>query len=321
MKARTLLGLIVCNLIWSANPAMAKIMLNRHSPAAVAWLRYFSAFAFFCALALLFPLLVARLPRLKGFSSPFLKPRTGRDAVLIIILAFMTFCFSPVTQMTGLAASRATDNALIVAMEPLITVCLAWVFLRESLSRTTLFGIALAVAGFVLLSGVDGAVVRGFLDSQAIGNLVILASLFGEACYSVIARQLMMRYSAPSIFGSGLGLGVVFLTIALSVFSIAGGTVWTPGFLAAIEPKELFALFWLGPVGTTLTYIFWMVALAEASVGTIALTLFIQPVFGALWGHWFLTENLTFQQGVGAVLILLALFSQTVLTPRAQAVR
>ena len=47
MSARTLLGLIVCNLIWSAHPLMGKWLLESVSPEQGAWMRYSSALLFY----------------------------------------------------------------------------------------------------------------------------------------------------------------------------------------------------------------------------------------------------------------------------------
>ena len=67
------------------------------------------------------------------------------------------------------------------------------------------------------------------------------------------------------------------------------------------------ALLWLGPFGTTLSYVFWMSALSKAPVASVALTLLVQPLFGALWGTLFLAEPFPLAKQLGGGLILAGL--------------
>ena len=125
LQLKVLFGLILCNLIWSAHPLMGKWLLEDFTPAECAWLRYTSALVAFLALRPLLPKRVDTRP-------PNQPIRSFRDIAFIAVLGLLAFCFSPLLQLTGLHDSRATDNALIIAMEPLITVGAAWLFLRQA---------------------------------------------------------------------------------------------------------------------------------------------------------------------------------------------
>ena len=67
----------------------------------------------------------------------------------------------------------------------------------------------------------------------------------------------------------------------------------------------------MGPIGTALAYFYWMTALTEAPVASLAITLFIQPVMGTIFGHLFLGDHLTWIQGLGGGLILLGVIAQS----------
>jgi len=296
VSIKALLGLILCNVVWSANPAMAKIVLRDFVPAHAALLRYSSAL-----LGYLLAILV--LSRVKTSLTFFALPKKGRDWLFLFGLGFFAFCFSPFLQLTGLNASRATDSALVTALEPLATVFLAWIFLGENLKRTHVFAFLTALAGFALLSGVS---LTPFLDSHFIGNIIILISLVGEASYSIFGKKLVRSFAPLAVFGSGLTIGVVLLAVV---------TFLKAGFLTLdnFNTSNLLALLFLGPLGTTASYIFWMIVLKNAPVASIALTLFVQPIMGAVWGNVFLGERLTGLQSFGGVIILMAVFSQSLL--------
>ncbi len=291
MSPKTLVGLILCNLIWSVHPALGKVLLEDFTPIQMGWLRYMSAL-----LAYVVIVIALRLTRKTPVKEFFLLPKNKHDALFVLLIGFMAFCFSPLTQINGLAVSRATDNALIVAMEPLFVVILAWLVLKERIAKAHLLAFVGAFSGFILLSGISTQQFDAGFDVHLIGNFSILISLFGEATYSVAGRKLTLRNPPLGVFGSTLLVGVIFLTLAMP---FAGG-LGTPHF----TPRSLLGLLWIGPLGTSLSYLYWMVALAEAPVAALALTLFIQPVFGSIWGVLFLGDTLTSIQGVGGALIV-----------------
>lgn len=315
MSLSILLGLILCNLVWSANPAMGKLLLQEFAPSQVAWIRYAGALLVYIVL---FVPLARKWVRGPAFLLPTRSSRlTPRDLLWLLLLAFLTFCYSPLLQITGLAASRAVDNALIVAMEPLMTVFLAAIVLREQLRWDQSLAFAVSLIGFFLLSGMSWERLLTSWDGHLLGNFVILLSLLGEASYSVLGRKLLGRYQAHSIFGSALLFGVGFLTLALFLQS------GLPSFDPRADhwnARTLLGALWLGPLGTTATYLYWMIALTRAPVASLALTLFIQPVMGAVWGVLFLDERLNALQAVGGSLILAAVVAPSFFSSKNKAV-
>jgi drug/metabolite transporter (DMT)-like permease len=295
MNFRMLFSLILCNLIWSATPAMGKLVLREVSPVTVAWLRFSSAF-----FAFLVGLILLRARPSEGFM------RLNR---LVATLGILSFGIGPFLQLTGLQSSRAIDNSLIIAMEPMLTVMLAWLLLRERPTRIQFASFGIALTGFALLSGLTLQKLTGTWDGGAhlLGNLILLVSLTGEAAYSPLGRMLMAKNTPLKVFGTTLAIGVAFLSLG----SLLLGQF--PSFLelSQLSWEAIFGVFWLGPLGTTATYLYWMFALTRAPIASIVLTIFVQPVFGTLWGHLFLSERLSAIQALGAALILVAVFTES----------
>jgi drug/metabolite transporter (DMT)-like permease len=301
----TLLGLILCNVIWSAHPAMGKLVLLGFLPEQAAFLRYSTALLAYSLGWLVLRTLPSTRARFRR--QPFLIPSGRREWTLLGLLGFSAFCFSPLLQMTGLAASRAMDNSLIVAMEPMVTVGLAWLVLREKLTWVQKIAFFVAILGFALLTGLSPSRFSGGWDAHLIGNLLLLSSLIGEAMYSIVGRKLIFRHPPAMVFGSALIVGVCFLTLAalcLSGLPTASSIIHMPW-------QSAIGLFWVGPLGTGLSYLFWITALKKVPVASLALTLFIQPLLGPIWGAVFLGERLTLPQSLGSALILCAVFGQT----------
>lgn len=296
MTLSLLLGLVIGNLCWSAHPTLAKLVLQDFTPLETAWLRYFTAFL---AWATAVPFLRRRGPVLPG--------RVGlRTWGAIALAGLLCFCVGPWMQVEGLARSQAVDNALIVATEPLITVLLAVFFLSERPRSTDLAAFALALAGFWVLSG---GLTPGLAFSGA--NVLLILSLFGESSFSILGRAYARRVAPFALFGGTLVLGM----FGLSLVALWKGVVPVPHFFERLSWSSGLALLWLGPLGTTLSYIYWMTALARAPVASVALTLLVQPVFGAMWGVVFLHEELTPAKLSGGALILAALLLATLWRP------
>jgi drug/metabolite transporter (DMT)-like permease len=304
MRLQILLGLIFCNLIWSAHPLMGKLLLEDFNPSEAAWLRYTSALVAFW----IYQAFAGLRSGVSAFSFEKMKLT---DIAWVTFLGGMAFCVSPLFQLHGLQDSNATDNALIIAMEPLITVALAWMVLRQKVSSSYLLCFFMSLMGFTLLAGFSWGGLQ-MERSHFLGNLLMLAALLGEATYSIVAGKLIRRYSSQLIFGRAILAGVILLTI--SVWSLSGEGPYAL-FTVAVQHlhfRSAGALFWLGPIGSTGAYLFWISALREATVSSMALTLFIQPVFGAVWGYLFLGERLSGLQALGGALILVAVITQAV---------
>lgn len=301
MRWHVLLTLIACNAIWATNPLMGKILLRDHAALQVSWMRYgFALVAAWVALLLFRWRAPGRLTPLRDLPS---------NLPWILVMGLCTFFGSAVLQYAGLARSTSTANALLVATEPLFAAFLAWAFLREALHWKQFMAFACALSGFLLLSHFRPGD-WGSLALLSLGNVLLLLTMPMEAMYSVISRKVAGRVQAVPLFT----LALMFGFSALSLYLAASGLGFPS--LSSLGPKSWLALLWLGPLGTTATYMYWSVALVDAPVAPVSLTLFAQPLIGTALGALLLEERLTLWQGAGALLILSALALQTTHTLR-----
>jgi len=305
MTPGTLIGLILCNVIWSLHPVMGKLVLEDFAPIEGAWIRYTSAFLTFVILLILWPA-IARFSRGRldaDRSRSFIPRGTRRDLLWVAAAGLLVFCFSPLLQMSGLEKSRATDNAIIIAIEPLVTVVLARLLLGERLKAYHWVAFGLATSGFALLTGLTWTQLGGVWDAHLFGNFIMLISLLGEASYTVLGRKLAGRVKPAAIFTGAIVVGPLMLTVAAIVLGQLPD-------LSNFTSRSALGILWLGPLGTTMTYFYWMHALARVPVTSLAITLFVQPLLGSIWGGVFMDDRLSMLQWTGAILILLGVFSQ-----------
>jgi drug/metabolite transporter (DMT)-like permease len=293
------LQLVVCNVIWAMNPSLGKILISEVGATGAAWIRYIGAFVAYLLASMIY--LVFSKKGKDSSSSIFLGSCNPKDFGLVFLISCTTFFFSPLTQMLGLSHSTALNNSLLVAIEPLFTVFFGWLFLREGLTRVQVGAFAAAFFGFMLLSRMLSEELS-FRTSW--GDMALAVSTAGEAMYSVFAKKLLDKFRVSAVFGTALALGAAMLTAV--VFFHQG----VPP-LHQLSLRGWATAFWIGPVGTTATYFFWLRVLQKgASIGDMALTLFVQPVVGACLGYFVLKESMTALQAFGGILILLAVAAQ-----------
>ena len=302
MKLRILFLLIFCNIGWSLHPLLSKWVLADFNFTETAILRYGSG-----ALAYFIYSLFKR-----NDTPSFARPKSKSDLFLLLLVGLGPFTLSPLLQLVGLTNSQSIDNAIVIAMEPLFTVILAWILLREKLTSLQVLAFAVALIGFLMVSQFNLSKGSPFQDWHFMGFFLMLMALWGESIYSVIGKMLTKRYEPVSLYGTAITVGVSFLLL----YGVCSHSI--PN-LTHFSLKSFISVLYLGPIGTTFSYILWMKLLKVTPVASIAITLFVQPVFGSLWGTLFLNERFSVQQIIGAILILAAMLFQSLIEIRMNA--
>lgn len=295
MRKAALGLLILCNLIWTFNSVMGKSLVNFHSGVQVAWFRYAGGFLAFLLVA--FAMVVLRKRKWREY---FVVPKDFRTALDLFILGIGPFALTPILQFVGLETTQAMDNSILIATEPLITVLLAWAVLGEKMNRDHWVSMGLAVVGFGFFSGLlQGLYAPGAMIFSA-GMMLLVFAQVGEGAYSVFSRKLVQVHEPKAVLGTAMAIGVTLLSLFVLCFDEF------PDF-GKMDSRQVGAVLWLGPLGSTATYLIWAMIARSVTIASMAVTLFIQPIAGAIIGYWLLGESLTADRALGAVLILMGI--------------
>jgi drug/metabolite transporter (DMT)-like permease len=305
MPLTTWIGLLLCNIAWSINPSIAKRIIQEVGPQHAAWLKYSVALTTYVVV------MICRRFGSRGSgqrqAALFMPAKPRKDLLAVVMIGFATCFVSPMTQMFGLQASTAVNNSILVTFEPIFTVIFGWMIFGERLSKSHYLSFLLAIIGFLFISNVFMSFAVGKqAQSPAIGygDLILLIAIAGEAIYSVLARRLTKTYPGPMIFGTAMLVGVVLLSLLVLPWKglPAFGKLSLTGWIAVA---------WLGIMGTAAPYLYWLYALNRSlSLGSVVLSLFLQPLIGTLTAVLFLGEPFGANQLIGGVLIVLAVTSQ-----------
>lgn len=298
MRLRYWTWLFGVQVVWASSYVAMKVAVGEMPVGGVVFLRY--------GIASLGFLIIWGLTSFPRFAR--------RDLALIAALGVLNFALTPILQVTGLRYTQAIDASILISFEPLITVLVATIALRERPTKRTMLALFLATMGLMILSGVSLPGGGGGRQIRLIGNLLFLASLVFEAAVSVGGRALGPRYRADHLIGAMKMAGF-----------LAGAAVSAPTLgrmdFGQITWQGWSAVLFLGLACSIFTYVVWFRVLKVVPVNQVALSLFIQPLAGTLLGSSLLGETINLRTLLGALLICLSLIWWQVREIRAVEVR
>jgi drug/metabolite transporter (DMT)-like permease len=170
--------LLICNFIWGSQFVLVKVVQDQMGP----------------LFATLLPMAMATV--LLEFLTPRLRPGQLRRADVwgFFALGVLGQVFAQVFITWGVRLSLASNAALLSLALPVLTSLMAFLILREHMSRVRWISLALAILGSLVCSGIDWSGL-GMGDRRYLwGNLMILLSVSGSAFYNVYSKRLLERY-------------------------------------------------------------------------------------------------------------------------------
>jgi drug/metabolite transporter (DMT)-like permease len=257
LKGAHLILLLALNVGWAALPAIVTRLESQLAPLEFVSLRYGFAFA---ALALVWPWLPGEIPR-------------GRDFWRTVIMGITVFTVGHQFQIQGMQRSGASDAAILLVLDPLVSSLGAALFLHERIPGKRWAGFALAIAGVSLMSLWN----RSAPLPGLIANLMIVLSFVSEAVWSVMGKPLVSRWGIPKVTALALAAGT--LTNGLMLLPDAAGH---GARIAALSWEAWGWLAFLGIVLTAIGYSVWYVVIQEVPVSVAAMTIYLQPVVGTV---------------------------------------
>lgn len=287
--SRVHLTLLLVQLSFGGFHVVAKALLSHLSPLAMAAIR----------VGVATPILLA----LAWHRDRVLPGR--RDLPVLALLGGLGVFANQLLFITGLKHTTATNAAILMLSVPVFATAAASVLGIERVSAGRLLGIALSIAGALVLVNP----LHFSTDPQtARGNLLILCNGLCYALFLVLQRPVLTRLPWRTVIAWS------FLFGGLGVLAVA-----TPA-LAALQPSQISAGTWLGLVyilafPTVFAYAASTWAIRRSSPALVAAYTTLQPLVAAALAVAFLGERFGWAEGLGFVLILGGLWLVTVAAP------
>jgi drug/metabolite transporter (DMT)-like permease len=267
--------------LFGASAPLSKLLLGSIDPWLLAGVLYLGAGI---------GLAIAHLGRrVLGLESPE-APLRRADLPWLAAVVLFGGVIGPVLLMFGLSQTSAASGSLLLNLEGLATMGIAWLVFRENVDRRLLVGAAAILAGAVLLSW-QGEGAR--LDW---GGLLIAGACLSWGIDNNLTRKLSSADPVQIAMIKGLAAGTTNMVLALSL----GAQLPTVGVLAAGAVVGLF--------GIGVSLVMFMLGLRHLGTARTGAYFSLAPFIGALLALAVFGEGLTLQLFGAAALMGIGLW-------------
>lgn len=245
--------LLVCMaLIWGVNFIVVKFGTRLFAPLA------FNAIRLSLAVLVLWGIVWVRGCPLPG----------RRDIVRLLALGVLGNGVYQILFVEGIARTRASDAALLVAAAPVFMEAIGWLRGEPGMGWRGMFGIALSIGGIALV--VRSGAAHG--DPQVLGNALILTAALCWSLYSVLLKSFARRLDGLTLSALTMtsGLLPLLLVAAPSLLS----TPWR-----AVDRRGAGAIAYSGVLALVLAYLFWYRGVRVLGPTRAAMYGNLQPLF------------------------------------------
>jgi len=133
------------------------------------------------------------------------------------------------------------------------------------------------------------------------GDLLVVGALTFEAFFTVRGKALLVKHSPLLVTAAAIAGSTVFW------IPIAGFQIGMHGW-PVLSWQGWLGLLWLALMSTSVAYLAWFKGLEQLEGASAAITLFIQPLLGAVLAILLLGDQLLPTTIIGGILILVSVY-------------
>ncbi|MFN7676025.1 DMT family transporter [Flavobacterium sp.] len=225
-----------------------------------------------------------------------------QDFPRIIAAAFFGVALNMLTFFKGLSFTSPISAAVIMVTTPIIVLILSTILMKEKMKKRKIFGILLGLFGtfFLILYGKS----IGNATNASLGNFLVFINAVSYAFYLIIVKKLMDKYNAFTfvkwIYTFGLLMVIPFGWNEYQEIqwqTLPSIILWEIGFVVVFT--------------TFFTYLFNLVSMRELKPTTVAVFIYLQPLFATLFAISLGKDELSWVKIVSAVLIFVGVYLVT----------
>jgi drug/metabolite transporter (DMT)-like permease len=225
-----------------------------------------------------------------------------KDFPRIVAAALFGVAINMLTFFKGLSFTSPISAAVIMVTTPIIVLILSAILMKEKIKAQKIIGILLGLlgTGFLILYGKS----VGNATNATLGNFLVFINAVSYALYLIIVKKLMDKYNAFTfvkwIYTFGLLMVLPFGWNEYQQIqwqNIPLPILWEIGFVV------LFTTF--------LTYLFNLVSMRELKPTTVAVFIYLQPLFATVFAMSLGKDHLTWVKISASVLIFTGVYLVT----------
>ncbi|MBL7917805.1 MAG: DMT family transporter [Bacteroidia bacterium] len=288
------IALLVAQVIYAMNYSIAKdLMPDFLGPHALVFLRVVGAAVLFWILSL------------------FVKNEKVEKADMkkIFLLTFVGVLFNQLFFIWGLSLTEPINSAIIMISNPIMVFVFAVIVLKASVNIYNISGLALAIAGSLIILLFKGNFEFG--SRTVIGDLMTLVNSTSWAIFVVMSKPLYSKYSPVTV------MKWMFLFGSILVLPIGGYDIVHTNW-QAFTSDAIYATAFVIVATTFLAYLLNIYGLQQLSPHVVSMYIYLQPFLASLFAISLGKDNLNLTKIVAGIFIILGLYLVNVKTKKVQ---
>lgn len=269
-------------LFWGLSFVWFKIVVVYYAPITIIFIRLLISASFM----LLFLLLTGTFQRIQR-----------KHLKHFLLLSFtQPFCYF-LGESFGLTTVTSTVASVIIATIPLFSPFAGYYLARERISKMVVLGLFFSFAGILLM------LINKNLSFNADpkGVLLLFFAVFSAVAYSVIVRKITNEYSPVTIITFQNLFGALYFLPLFLIFDFKQ-------FIQVVPTRELVvAMLQLSLFASTLSYVFYIIAIKEIGITKSNIFTNLIPVFTGIFSFFVLHEVFTSFKIAGMLLVMFGL--------------
>jgi drug/metabolite transporter (DMT)-like permease len=230
------------------------------------------------------------------------QPIQRKDFPRIVAAAFFGVALNMLTFFKGLSFTSPISAAVIMVTTPIIVLLLSAFIMKEPIKARKIVGIVLGLlgTGFLILYGKS----VGNATNAMLGNLLVFINAVSYGFYLILVKKLMDKYNAfvfvKWIYTFGLLMVIPFGWSEYQQIQwqqLPAAILWEIGFVVVFT--------------TFFTYLFNLVSMRELKPTTVAVFIYLQPLFATVFAMSLGKDALTWVKVASAVFIFVGVFLVT----------
>lgn len=221
----------------------------------------------------------------------------------IVAIALFGMVLFSVFLLYGMKEISGAVGGIVMATTPAITAAGSVLFLRDRVDRWKALAIGCAVGGVLAVNLSSGAGGGGG-GSVALGTLLVLGAVCGEAAYTLLGKRVMEDVDPLPVAAAAALLAAVLFAPWAVVQAV--GFDW-----AQAAATDWLALAWWGAGTMALGSVLWYRAVEDAAGTTASAFMGLMPVSALVLSYVLLGEAFEWMHAVGMVAVLAGIAAVT----------
>ncbi len=215
----------------------------------------------------------------------------------MIGLALLGTIINQASFLVGLRHTTATNSAVLNSLIPIFTLLIVTIRGQEKLSPRRAIGFLLALSGVLVIRKIE---TMRLSDETLLGDSLTILNCFSYACFLSFGKKFTESHDR------------LWTTTWLFIYGTVGITLlslpeWRGFSFPAILPSMWASMIFSILGATLLTYFLNVWTLSKVTSSQVAIFIYLQPVVGAAFAWFWLSEELTFRTVLASVLIFMGM--------------